>query len=55
MDLTIARFRLSKGLEHRLVKLNKRCHCEERSDEAIQSDSSDWIASLHFVPLAMTN
>ena len=25
------------------------------SDEAIQSGASDWIASLHYVPLAMTS
>jgi hypothetical protein len=30
-------------------------HCEERSDEAIQSGISVWIASRHDVALAMTS
>jgi hypothetical protein len=32
----------------------RRRHCEEQSDEAIQSGASDWIASRHFMALAMT-
>jgi hypothetical protein len=55
MERAFAHFPLSNGLEHRPVKLNKRVIASSASDEAIQSGSSDWIASLHFVALAMTN